>query len=170
MRRSSCVYLLGLVFLISATALAIDSPRELSQFGHDVWLTENGLPQNTVHAIAQTADGYIWIGTEEGLARFDGVKFTVFDKQNTPEIKNNYSNLCLDDYQHATAPGSEVRQWACHREPNQQWQLTDAPVPAMGPGDLIGQLGQLGQIIARNPGTPPPPDNPPPGNPPPGNP
>lgn len=52
----------------------------------------------------------------------------------------------------------------------QQWQLTDAPVPAMGPGDLIGQLGQLGQIIARNPGTPPPPDNPPPGNPPPGNP
>src|SRR5262245_29434797 len=52
----------------------------------------------------------------------------------------------------------------------QQWQLTDAPVPAMGPGDLIGQLGQLGQIIARNPGTPPPPDNPPPGSPPPGNP
>jgi hypothetical protein len=52
----------------------------------------------------------------------------------------------------------------------QQWQLTDAPVPAMGPGDLIGQLGQLGQIIARNPGTPPPPDNQPPGSPPPGNP
>lgn len=43
----------------------------------------------------------------------------------------------------------------------QQWQLTDAPVPTTGPGDLIGALGQLGQIIARNPGTPPPP----PGNP-----
>jgi hypothetical protein len=38
----------------------------------------------------------------------------------------------------------------------QPWQLTDAPVPQMGPGDLLGQLGQLGQIIARNPGTPPP--------------
>jgi hypothetical protein len=41
----------------------------------------------------------------------------------------------------------------------QSWQLTDAlPPPAAGPGDLLGQLGQLGQIIARNPGTPPPPN------------
>jgi hypothetical protein len=40
----------------------------------------------------------------------------------------------------------------------QAWQLTDAPLPAQGPGDLLGQLGQLGQIIARNPG--PPPSNP----------
>ena len=42
----------------------------------------------------------------------------------------------------------------------QQWQLTDAPVPQPGAGDLMGALGQLGQIIARNPGTPPPPPNP----------
>ena len=40
-------------------------------------------------AIAQTADGYLWLGTEEGLARFDGVSFTIFDQSNTPEIKNN---------------------------------------------------------------------------------
>jgi hypothetical protein len=39
----------------------------------------------------------------------------------------------------------------------QQWQLTDAPVPQPGPGDLMGALGQLGQIIARNPGSAPPP-------------
>jgi hypothetical protein len=38
----------------------------------------------------------------------------------------------------------------------QPWQLTDAPVPTQGPGDLLGQLGQLGQIIARSPGPPPP--------------
>jgi hypothetical protein len=36
----------------------------------------------------------------------------------------------------------------------QAWQQTDAPVPVQGPGDLLGQLGQLGQIIARNPGPP----------------
>lgn len=65
----------------SGIALALDSRRELSQFSHEVWLTENGLPQNTVHSIAQASDGYIWIGTEEGLARFDGVKFTVFNEQ-----------------------------------------------------------------------------------------
>ena len=66
-----------------------------------MWLTENGLPQNTVHAIAQTSDGYIWIGTEEGLARFDGIKLTVFDKQNTPEIKSNYIRSLLADRQGA---------------------------------------------------------------------
>ena len=105
MRRSGRAHLLNLVFSLllssGATVYALDSPRELSQFGHEVWLTENGLPQNTVHAIAQTSDGYIWIGTEEGLARFDGVKFTVFDKQNTPEIKSNYIRSLLADRQGA---------------------------------------------------------------------
>ena len=42
-----------------------------------------GLPQASVRAIAQTADGYIWLGTEEGLVRFDGVRFTVFDTTNS---------------------------------------------------------------------------------------
>lgn len=105
MRRLSCVHLLNPVFSLlligCGTVYALDSSRELSQFGHEVWLTENGLPQNTVHAIAQTSDGYIWIGTEEGLARFDGVKFTVFDKQNTPEIKSNYIRSLLADRQGA---------------------------------------------------------------------
>ena len=105
MRRSSCVHWLSLVFSLllgsSGTTFALDSRRELSQFSHEVWLTENGLPQNTVHAIAQTRDGYIWIGTEEGLARFDGVKFTVFDKQNTPELKSNYIRTLLADRQGA---------------------------------------------------------------------
>lgn len=105
MRRTSRVHWLNLFFLLllasSVFALPLDSPRELSQFGHEVWLTENGLPQNTVHAIAQTRDGYIWIGTEEGLARFDGVKFTVFDKQNTPEFKSNYIRNLFADRQGA---------------------------------------------------------------------
>ena len=105
MRRLRCVHWLSLVFFLllgsSGTIFALDSRRELSQFSHEVWLTENGLPQNTVHAIAQTRDGYIWIGTEEGLARFDGVKFTIFDKQNTPELKSNYIRTLLADRQGA---------------------------------------------------------------------
>src|SRR5438034_2134217 len=100
MRRST-FYGLNLLFLLllggCGSALALDSRRELSQFSHEVWLTENGLPQNTVHSIAQTPDGYIWIGTEEGLARFDGVRFTVFDRQNTPELKSNYIRTLLAD-------------------------------------------------------------------------
>lgn len=69
--------------------MALDPGRGLREFGRQVWLSENGLPQNTVQAVAQTPDGYIWIGTQEGLARFDGVKFDIFDKQNTPALKSN---------------------------------------------------------------------------------
>ena len=70
-------------------ALALDPQKAISQYIFDSWTSEDGLPQNTVMAIAQTADGYLWLGTEEGLARFDGVRFTIFDLSNTPEIKNN---------------------------------------------------------------------------------
>jgi ligand-binding sensor domain-containing protein/signal transduction histidine kinase len=105
MRRSSCTHYFNFIFLLllasSGNALALDSRRELSQFTHEVWLTENGLPQNTVHSIAQTRDGYVWIGTEEGLARFDGVRFTVFDKRNTPQFKSNYIRALLADRQGA---------------------------------------------------------------------
>jgi ligand-binding sensor domain-containing protein/signal transduction histidine kinase len=100
MRRSHPVHILNVFFLLllsGGTALALDSHGDLSQLRHEVWLTENGLPQNTVHSIAQTRDGYIWVGTEEGLARFDGFRFTIFDKQNTPELKSNYIRALLAD-------------------------------------------------------------------------
>src|SRR5690242_301489 len=48
--------------------------------------TENGLPQNTITAVVQTQDGYLWVGTYSGLARFDGLRFTVFDENNTPGL------------------------------------------------------------------------------------
>ena len=54
----------------------------------DVWTSDNGLPDSSVTAIAQTPDGYLWIGTYNGLARFDGVRFVMFDPVNTPELKN----------------------------------------------------------------------------------
>lgn len=53
------------------------------------WTTKHGLPQNTVLALEQTLDGYIWLGTFGGLARFDGVHFTIFDIANTPELESN---------------------------------------------------------------------------------
>jgi ligand-binding sensor domain-containing protein/signal transduction histidine kinase len=86
-----------LLLVCGGNALALDSRRELSELSHQVWLTENGLPQNTVHSLAQTRDGYVWIGTEEGLARFDGIKFTIFDKQKIPELKSNYIRALFVD-------------------------------------------------------------------------
>jgi ligand-binding sensor domain-containing protein/signal transduction histidine kinase len=54
----------------------------------DVWTAENGLPNSSVTAIARTPDGYLWVGTYNGLARFDGVHFVSFDPLTTPELAN----------------------------------------------------------------------------------
>ena len=53
-----------------------------------LWTSDDDLPDSSVTAIAQTPDGYLWIGTYNGLARFDGVRFVTFDPVNTPELKN----------------------------------------------------------------------------------
>jgi ligand-binding sensor domain-containing protein/signal transduction histidine kinase len=59
------------------------------EYSHRIWRIEDGLPQNKIQAITQTPDGYLWIGTSEGLARFDGVRFTVFDRSNTPALQDD---------------------------------------------------------------------------------
>lgn len=81
--------LVALLLLCAGQALALDPQKALDQFRRQSWQTETGLPQNTVNSILQTQDGYIWIATEEGLARFDGIGFVVFEKQSTPRLRSN---------------------------------------------------------------------------------
>ena len=71
-------------------------PDALLSYEHQTWRTENGLPQNSVHSIVQTSDGYLWLATEGGLARFDGIKFVVFDSENTPQLRNNNLRSLLE--------------------------------------------------------------------------
>ncbi|PYR16618.1 MAG: hypothetical protein DMF98_27930, partial [Acidobacteria bacterium] len=81
------VVLLGIVLALRPPAAhCLDASRLITQYGHDVWLTRDGLPQNSVRAIVQTREGYIWLGTWGGLARFDGVRFTIFNRANTPAL------------------------------------------------------------------------------------
>src|SRR3984957_21293798 len=61
-------------------AFALDPHKSLTQYTRSVWTQQQGLPQDSVRAIAQTSDGYLWLGTDDGLARFDGYEFTVFNK------------------------------------------------------------------------------------------
>lgn len=85
------------VLLAAVGSRALDPRKALTQYSHDNWQSDRGLPQNAVKVIVQSPDGYLWCATQEGLARFDGVHFTVFDKWNTPAIKsNNVRALCLD--------------------------------------------------------------------------
>ena len=66
---------LFLLFVLASTAWAVDPHTLISQYGHAAWRIQDGFLSNP-GAIAQTTDGYIWIGVLGGLVRFDGVKFT----------------------------------------------------------------------------------------------
>ncbi len=87
--------LLALGVLASPRAAALNPSEAMTQYVQNVWGTDAGLPHNSVDAIAQTSDGYLWLGTEEGLARFDGSRFTVFDKENTPAFESNHISALL---------------------------------------------------------------------------
>jgi diguanylate cyclase (GGDEF)-like protein len=85
------------VALASADALALDADRRITQYVHDQWQLPQGLPQGSIQTIHQSRDGYLWVGTLEGAARFDGVRFTVFDKSNTPAFRHNDVQVICED-------------------------------------------------------------------------
>ncbi len=60
-----------------------------AQFRIDRWTTNEGLPQNSITSLIQTRDGYLWMTTNDGLVRFDGVRFTVFNRNNSPVFPSN---------------------------------------------------------------------------------
>lgn len=77
------------LFLQVSSMLALDPNKQLQFYRHKVWTVEDGLPMNSVISISQTPDGYIWLGTETGLARFDGLDFDLFSHENTPALQND---------------------------------------------------------------------------------
>jgi len=68
---------------------ALDPAKAITQYHQDVWTKSEGLPQSSVQVITQTRDGYLWIGTRDGLARFDGVTFTVFRAETHDGLQSN---------------------------------------------------------------------------------
>jgi ligand-binding sensor domain-containing protein/signal transduction histidine kinase len=91
------VFCAGMLFLASLCAPGLDPKYALRHYGYQSWQTDEGLPQNTVHAVLQTRDGYLWLATEDGLARFDGVQFTIFDKKSLPQLGSNIINNLFED-------------------------------------------------------------------------
>jgi signal transduction histidine kinase/ligand-binding sensor domain-containing protein len=92
----AALFLFTLAF-VALPACALDVSKPLTAYSRQSWQTGNGLPQNSVHAILQTRDGYIWLATEGGLVRFDGLKFRVYDAQNTPGLRSNTVRSLLED-------------------------------------------------------------------------
>ena len=86
--------------LCQTVAVAAQSADESPGFVHRSWTAEDGLPQNTVTAIARTTDGYVWLGTVKGVVRFDGVRFVAFERATTPGLADDRVTQLL-----ATASG-----------------------------------------------------------------
>jgi signal transduction histidine kinase/ligand-binding sensor domain-containing protein len=82
-----------LLFLLCLSA----APAAMAQYRFDHWTADNGLPQNSVREIMQTQDGYLWFTTFDGLVRFDGVRFTVFNKSNSPGLPSNRFTSLFED-------------------------------------------------------------------------
>ena len=87
MARPLTLGLCAVAWALAGQAHALDPRLAITQYRQDVW--QEGLPQFSIHHITQTADGYLWLATQAGLARFDGSRFAVFDNRNTPALRTN---------------------------------------------------------------------------------
>lgn len=110
--QAARLYMCLVCLFCGSLQASLDPSKPITEYLHQSWQTAQGLPQNSVTAIAQTPDGYLWLGTEEGLVRFDGVRFTVFDRH-TSGLLNNMVQALLVDSRHdlwiGTAGGGLAR-------------------------------------------------------------
>lgn len=79
------------------TSSGLDPNKAITQYQQDFWTEEDGLPQASVQTITQTKNGYLWIGTRDGLARFDGTKFTVFRGEDHPGLPSDDIRSLFED-------------------------------------------------------------------------
>ncbi len=101
---------LSLVLLPSGEVLSAGVPANATastNFSVEVWDTDRGLPQSSVISMVQTRDGYLWLGTLNGLARFDGRRFTVFHEGNTPGLNSSRIVKLFEDSRQRLWVGTE---------------------------------------------------------------
>jgi signal transduction histidine kinase/CheY-like chemotaxis protein/ligand-binding sensor domain-containing protein len=95
-RRSCCLWFVSLL-LGTGSVLALDPLRLPEQYKFDSWAEDQGLPYLSIRALLQTSDGYIWVGTRRGLARYDGIRFVAFTTENQRQLVDDaILALCED--------------------------------------------------------------------------
>ena len=80
---------------------ALDPSRSLTQYLHRIWQVQQGLPPSTIFSIEQTSDGYLWLGTQTGLIRFDGLRFTEMNKFGDVSLEKQSIVQIVEDETHA---------------------------------------------------------------------
>ncbi|HEY7099973.1 MAG TPA: two-component regulator propeller domain-containing protein [Terriglobales bacterium] len=83
--------------LLARPGLALNPARTLTQYAHRIWGQEEGLFQPTIYAITQTHDGFMWLGTQDSLIRFDGIHFHEFEDQGRPALNRSLIRALLED-------------------------------------------------------------------------
>ena len=96
---------------MASASFAVSLPNYITR----VWTTDDGLPDSRVTAVIQSHDGYLWLGTRSGLARFDGVRFTVFDGGNTQEMQSPHVTCLFEDSNGTIWIGHETGELTCYR-------------------------------------------------------
>jgi ligand-binding sensor domain-containing protein len=74
----------------SSSVFALDPNKRITQYDIRLYQAEHGLPMNDLKVVFQDSKGYIWLGCQEGLVRFDGVRFVLFDKSKYPGLRENF--------------------------------------------------------------------------------
>ena len=87
------VTLCFLLLLAGKSCLAVDPSKQITQYAHSVWRTQDGFLNGAISEITQTRDGYLWIGTENGLLRFDGVRFVPWKPEGGNRLSSRISAL-----------------------------------------------------------------------------
>lgn len=93
------VLLWTLCFAVPQTAWSLDPQRPLTQAWLRIWQVQHGLPRASIYAIRQSSNGYIWLGTQNGLHRFDGVRFATIDDTKGFSLKNLWIDDLVEDQQ-----------------------------------------------------------------------
>lgn len=86
-----------LLFLFAPTARCLDNAKTLTQYAHRIWGQEEGLFQPTVYSVLQTRDGFLWLGTQDGLIRFDGVNFREYQFRGETVLQGSLIRTLLQD-------------------------------------------------------------------------
>ncbi|MDG2526742.1 two-component regulator propeller domain-containing protein [Stenotrophomonas sp. HITSZ_GD] len=146
----------------------------LRDYAIDVWTSREGLPHNSIRAIAQTAEGHLWFATWEGLVRYNGLDFTVFDRGTRPGLLDNgVGTLFIDNQGHLWLsdsrgdvgrfdPASNAWRWWPHQDPAPQVIIQGMQADSQGrlwllfEGNGLGYLGTDGKMVYQ----PSPPDMP----------
>ena len=84
--RATLCAALAAVSVSASPAYALDPARAITQYRHQSLTATHGLPGSSIQAALETADGYLWLGTEDGLVRYDGARFTTFTRLTTPAL------------------------------------------------------------------------------------